>query len=194
MKQKEDKENSKDEEIIFDTKNDLDDSVVAEESAGEVIKKLREKIKEAEKKSAEYLAGWQRSQADFVNFKKREEEDKKEFVQFANERLILEILEILDSFDRAFIDEEKWKILDNNIKEGIELIHKQLLKILKKNGVEESGFLDEEFDPSKHMAVQVIETNDKKQDNKILEIMQKGYSLNDKVIRPAKVKVGKIES
>ena len=79
-------------------RSDLDDSVVAEEAAGESLKKLRERLKECEAKAKEYLDGWQRAQADFVNIRKRDEEAKKEFLKFANTDLVAQLIPVLDSF------------------------------------------------------------------------------------------------
>ena len=95
-----------DEEIEKD--ENLDDSVVAEEAAAEVIKKLREKLKTTQKERDEYLAGWQRAKADLINARQRDETDKKEFVKFANERLVDGLIPVLDSFELAFNNKESW--------------------------------------------------------------------------------------
>ena len=166
------------------SKEDIDDSVVAEESAQESVKKLRERLKEAETKAKEYLDGWQRSQADFVNLRKRDEEAKVEFVKFANESLITELTSVLDSLDMAISHGSK----------DLEPVRKQFLSILEARGLKVSEPMGETFDPRFHEAVGAIKTEDKEEDHKILEIIQKGYILSGKIIRPAKVRIGQFTS
>ncbi|OHB09944.1 MAG: nucleotide exchange factor GrpE [Candidatus Zambryskibacteria bacterium RIFCSPLOWO2_12_FULL_45_14] len=146
----------------------------------EAQKKLREKLKEAEEKAKEYLDGWQRSQADFVNLRKRDEEAKVEFLKFANADLVYQLIPVLDSLELS---------LPHGNKE-LEAIYRQLLSILKTNGFEEDNPTNQLFDPRKHESVGTISVEDKEQDHKILEIIQKGYILSGKIIRPAKVKIG----
>src|SRR3989344_4930973 len=152
----------------------LDDSVVAEEHAGEQVKKLKEKLKEAEAKAKEYLDGWQRAQADFVNLRKRDEEAKKEFIKFVSEKLIGELVPVLDSLSLSGSHGE--------------VVYKQLLHILKQNGLGEINPIGETFDPREHEAISTKEG----EENKILEVVQKGYILHGKIIRPAKVKIGEL--
>ena len=159
---------------------DLDDSVVAEEHAQDSIKKLRERLKESEAKAKEYLDGWQRAQADFVNIRKRDEEAKTEFLKFAQADLVSQLLPVLDSLELS---------LPHGNKE-LEVIYKQLLSTLKSNGLEVEDPMGESFDPRRHEAIGTIETEDKEDDHKVLEVMQKGYILSGKIIRPAKVKIG----
>ncbi|MEK7227681.1 MAG: nucleotide exchange factor GrpE [Patescibacteria group bacterium] len=155
---------------------DLDDSVVLEEASQASIKKLKEHLKECEGKAKEYLDGWQRAQADFVNLRKRDEEAKVEFLKFANADLIVQLIPVLDSLNLA--------------ESHAEPIYKQLLQILKQNGLEESNPAGETFDPRKHESIGVIKTDKKEEDHKVLEVVQKGYILSGKIIRPAKVKIG----
>ena len=159
---------------------DLDDSVVAEEHAQDSIKKLRERLKESEAKAKEYLDGWQRAQADFVNIRKRDEEAKTEFLKFAQADLVSQLLPVLDSLELS---------LPHGNKE-LEVIYKQLLSTLKSNGLEVEDPMGESFDPRRHEAIGTIETEDKEDDHKVLEVMQKGYILSGRIIRPAKVKIG----
>lgn len=159
---------------------DLDDSVVAEEHAGEQIKKLKGKLADAEAKAKEYLDGWQRSQADFVNLRKRDEEAKIEFIKFANVDMVSQLVPVLDSLELS---------LPHGNKE-LEAVYRQLLSILKQNGLEELNPAGETFNPQQHEAVGVMPTDKKEDDHKILEVMQKGYILQGKIIRPAKVRIG----
>ena len=167
-------------DITLDADSNIDDSVVAEESAQETIKKLRLKLKDAESKAKENMDGWQRSQADFVNLRKRDEEAKNDFLKFAGSNIIIQIIPVLDSFALAIAHGDK----------GSEIIYNQLLKVLKDNGVEETNPIGEQFDPSHHEAIGTIKTDKSEDDHKILEVLQKGYSLNGRVLRPAKVRVG----
>ena len=165
-------------DIHIEKDGDLDDSVVAEEHAQESVAKLKGKLKDAEAKAKEYLDGWQRAQADFVNIRKRDEEAKVEFLKFANADLVSQLVPVLDSLSLA--------------QEHGEVIYKQLMQILKQNGLEESNPAGETFDPRLHEAVGSVETEKKEEDHKILEVVQKGYILHSKIIRPAKVRIGEL--
>jgi len=162
-----------DDDIVIE--DDLDSATLAQRE-----KKLREKISQVEAKAKEYLDGWQRSQADFVNFRRRDEEAKKQFLKFATESLVAELIPVLDSFDLA---------IEHGNSE-LEPVRKQFLSVLKSHGLEESEPLGERFDPRFHESVGVVETEKKEEDHKILEVIQKGYILSGKIIRPAKVKIG----
>ena len=153
-------------------KEGLDDSVLAEEHAGDQVKKLKEKLKTAEAKAKDYLDGWQRAQADFVNIRKRDEEAKMEFLKFAKGDLLVQLLPVLDSLVLA--------------QGHAQPIYKQLMQILKQSGLEEYNPKGEDFDPRKHESIGTLEG----EENKILEVVQKGYILSGKIIRPAKVKIG----
>lgn len=161
-----------------------------EEMAKDAIKKLRGKLKEAEEKAQEYLTGWQRERADLVNARKRDEEEKKNFVKFANEGLITEILPALDSFDMAMANKESWEAVPVEWRKGMEYIHSQLLSALESQGVKRIYPLHGEFNPSEHDAIGTVEVSDEAQNNKVMEVIQPGYSYHGKQIRTAKVKVG----
>ena len=151
-----------------------------EEGEKETIKKLRERLKSAEGKAKEYLDSWQRAQADFVNLRKRDEEAKGEFVKFATADVVRDLIPILDSFHHAISHGEK----------GVEPIYKQMLKTLKEHGLEETNPIGKVFDPKDHESVGAIKTEEESDDHKILEVLQKGYIMGGKIIRPAKVKIG----
>ena len=173
-----------DDDIVIENDSDLDDSVLTDEHQGDTIKKLKEKLKEAEAKAKENMDGWQRAQADFVNLRKRDEEAKVDFLKFANSQLILEILSTLDALSLAVSHGER----------GVEQIHSMLLKTLKNYGLEEINSLGEKFDPNFHEAVGTIKTETKDEDHKILEVLQEGYILSGRVLRPAKVKIGEFDN
>jgi len=169
------KEKDEENDIIHE---DLDDSVVVEEHAQDATKRLREKLKVAEAKAKEYLDGWQRSQADFVNLRKRDEEAKKEFTKFVSLEVVKELIPVLDALSLG----------DNNP------VYRLMLQILSRQGLEESDPKGEPFDPSLHEAIGTIPTENQDDDHKILEVIQKGYILFGKIIRPAKVKIGEVIS
>ncbi len=167
-----------------DKEEEIDvEEFVPEDGEGNTLSqtaRLKEKLKAAEAKAKEYLDSWQRAQADFVNMRKRDEEAKVEFTKFVNEKLISELIPVLDSFNLALAHGEK----------GIEPVCNQFIKVLNQNGLEESNPAGEVFDPKFHEAVGVVPTNKKEEDHKVLEVVQKGYILSGKIIRPAKVKIG----
>lgn len=145
-----------------------------------VEKKLREKLKISEAKAKEYLDGWQRAQADFANLRRRDEENKIEFIKFANLGLVGELIPVLDSFNIALSQGHK----------DVEPLYNQLLSVLKGAGLEEVDPKGEKFSPHEHEALSTEKTEDEDNDHKVLEVLQKGYKLNGRLVRPAKVKVG----
>ena len=166
------------------------------------IEELKKKLEECQKLREEYLAGWQRARADFLNYKKEEMERIGEFFKYANLNLILKILPILDNFE---ITEKK---LPENLKadvnvRGILQIKNQILDFLKSQGVEEIKSVGERFDPNFQEIVEIVEIKDynspttqqgKKQyieSGVVIEEIQKGYKIHGRLLRPAKVKVAK---
>lgn len=150
-----------------------------------------EKIK---KERDEYLDGWQRAKADFVNYKKEEMKRFEMFARVANEELVRELIIILDSFDLAIMALEKEGKDENNsaklTMQGVYLIKNQLMDTLKKFGLEKiKTKVGEQFDPSKHEAISVAESD--QPSNTIIEEIESGYILNGKLVRPARVKVVK---
>lgn len=174
--------------------NDLDDSVVGEENAKEIIKKLRDKLKKTESEKIEYLTGWQRAKADLINARKRDEADRAEFLKYANEGLVGDLIPVLESFDMAINNKESWEKVDKNWRIGVEYIYNQLKKVLTENGWKEIDPIGELFDHNRDEAIEHVPVDDKKQDQRIIQVMQKGYSLNDKLIKAPRVKVGEYRS
>lgn len=181
---------NQDEEIVAE---DLDDSVVAEESAGETIRKLREKLKVALTEKQEYLTGWQKDKAEFLNIRKRDKEERENFIKFSNEGLISEMLPVLQSFNMAMGNKETWDKIDKNWRIGVEHIANQLKGVLENNGLKELNPIGEKFDPMRDEALEYVPVSDEKQDHKIIEVVQKGYTLNGKNIVAPKVKVGEFK-
>lgn len=153
------------------------------------IKKAKEKLKICLEEKKEYLDGWQRAKADLINLRKDEEEERKRASKFSNESLVMEFLSVVDSFDMAFANKESWDSVDETWRKGIEYIYTQFISTLEQNGVSVINPEGEEFDPQNHTSVDITETDDESKNDKISEVMQKGYVLNGKTIKPAQVKV-----
>lgn len=138
----------------------------------------------------ELKASLLRAQADFDNYRKRADEQKLNLLKFANEDLILEILPVLDNFRRS-TEHIPTEIQDNNWVQGMKLVEKQLEDILAQSGLKKIEVkVGDQFDPQLHEAIS-CEKSDKFTEDKILQIIEDGHTLNDKVIRHAKVKVCK---
>jgi len=148
------------------------------------------KLKEEAGKAAEYWDRLLRVQADFDNTRKRLEREKQDFVKFANEGIILELLNILDDLERTVdLAQSKHQDLSAFLK-GVEMILAHLYEMLKEYGVKPIEAQGKLFDPNYHEALMQAENKDMPE-HTILEELQKGYLLNDRVIRTAKVKVSK---
>jgi len=156
---------------------------------GDDVVLIKEKLEETEKKAKEYLNSWKRAKADFINYKRRQNEMFIEMINSASLELILEILPIYDAFSLA-INQVPENLRDLEWVKGITQIKFQLGDLLKKKGVEEIKSVGEKFNPEIHEAVEMLESSDKSE-GEILEEVQKGYELNGKVIRAAKVKVAR---
>ena len=135
---------------------------------------------EEEALNAKYL----RLMADFQNFKRRTEKEKNDIYAFANEKIVSELLNVIDNFERALAASAE----GDSFAEGMKLIFKQLQGVLEKYGVAEIEALGQDFDPNFHNAV-MMEDSTEYESGKVTEVMQKGYMLNNKVVRPSMVKV-----
>ena len=114
------------------------------------------------------------------------ESEKNEIYAFANEKFALDLLDVVDNFERALLHAQECQ--DRQFAEGMELIFKQLLDMLAKNNVREIDSLGEPFDPNMHHAV-MMEEADEAESGKVTKVLKKGYTLNERVIRPAMVAV-----
>jgi len=160
-----------------------------EEDLKKTLKKLRADLKQAKIEKEEYLTGWQKERADFINYRKQEDERKINFSEAIRERILTRFLTVLDSFNMAFANKEAWEKVDENWRRGIEHIYNQLNAIFEEYGVKEIGALGEAFDPNIHQSIDVIETDKKEQDHTVASVIQKGYKLGERVIRAARVNV-----
>lgn len=150
-------------------------------------------IIEFEKKAEEYLAGWKRCQADFENYKKMQNEAQKDMIRYAAQNILLEIIPVVDNFHAATAHVPKGQESDGWVT-GIMYIQKQLENVLSENGVSEIIVKEgDNFNPVLHEALEDEKcehcTAGKKFENKIKKIIQKGYKIGERVIRPVKVVV-----
>lgn len=164
------------------------ENIEDEENPVAVLKKLRERLRKCEEEKKEYLDGWQRMRADFANARKEEDMRRGELIKFASEGLVEDLLPILDSFSMAFSNKEAWEKVDANWRKGVEYIHTQFLSVLESRGLVEIGVAGEHMDPRIHVAIETIPTDDTHKEDTVSEVIQKGYRLHSKVIRPARVK------
>jgi molecular chaperone GrpE len=162
-----------------------DEVVEAGIEQAEDIETLQQALAEEKEKAEKYLANWQRSQANLENYAKRAEQEKAETIEFANRMLILDLLPILDDFERALaslpveLDEQNWT-------EGIKLIYNKLKTVLETQGLAEIKAKGEYFDPYCHEAAGQLEG----EEGIIIEEIRKGYKFRDKLLRPSMVMVG----
>lgn len=141
-----------------------------------------------EKLARENLAGWQRAQADYQNLVKRTVAEQAEIRQQANTGLILELLPILDNFQHATIHLPP-ELVDNSWVQGIMYIRTQLEGILENQGVKAFTSLGKKFDPAKHEAIAKTKAKDKAKVDTVFAETQRGYEMNGRIIRAARVKV-----
>jgi molecular chaperone GrpE len=166
----------------------------AEAEAGETpidgeVNALREELQQAQAKADEYLEGWQRARADFSNYKKRVERDQSQVQQNAAGNIIRRYLDILDDLSRALKNRPEsgkgaaWA-------DGIELIYRKFLSILESEGVKPMEAEGKPFDPNLHEAI-AQEESAEHESGSVIEVLQPGYLLGDRVLRPARVRIAK---
>ena len=144
------------------------------------VKRLKEELKICKKEKEEYLAGWQRSRADFINARKEEEDKRSEFARLKEEKVLRDLLEVADSFDASLAFKT----------EGVPEMYKQFFDVLRRYGVVAiETSVGKPFDPLYHEAIGQTETDILSEDETVKEELQKGYRINGRVLRPAKVKV-----
>jgi len=171
-----------DDEIVFDE----------EASPADNLKKLREKLKKAVEEKQEYLNGWQRAKADFVNFKRDSDARASELRQFGANEVLEEIIPLLDQFDMAS-ESPGWSEAPDGFRKGMEGIRKGLHKILERNGIESFDPTGVPFDPSRHEALRTVSVETKEEDHLVIKTLQRGYEQEGKVLRPAKVEIGEYQ-
>ena len=187
----------KDKEFKDETAENVNETAVTPEETPEMEAdndmtaegKLQKELNEANEKIANLEDKYLRQVAEFDNYRKRTMKEKAELIKNGGERAIESILPVLDDFERALSNMAK----DENAAEimtGVELIYNKFVGILKQNGLQKIETEGADFDTDFHEAIAMIPTPDESLKGKILDCVQAGYTLNDKVIRHAKVAVG----
>jgi len=166
-------------------KDDLNELKSEIQKKNDEIKEKEEEIKTKDEKIEQYHEQLLRLQADFDNFKKRTDKELSEQIHYANEKLIVKILDSYEDLERALKSGKS-----NDLHEGVQMIHQNLKKILEGEGLEEIPAQGEKFDPYQHEAL-MAEAHDEFENGEIIEELCKGYKLNSKVIKYSKVKVCK---
>lgn len=195
MSEEKKQEEMQDEELVTEAEGagesakSADPEKAETSESGEEAKDTGDAKDEGEKKesSAEEEAlnvKYMRLMADFQNFKRRTEKEKSDIYAFANEKIVSELLNVIDNFERALLH----GAAGDSFAEGMNMIFKQLQGVLEKAGVKEIEALGLDFDPNFHNAV-MTEDSTEYESGKVTEVLQKGYTLNSKVIRPSMVKV-----
>ena len=164
-----------------------DEILIDDLSPEERVEAIQSSLEEMNQKADEYLDGWQRARADFANYKKRVIRESLDIHQTARGEVIKLYLDIADDLARALLDKPKngdgetWA-------DGIEIIHQKLQARLESEGISPMKALGEEFDPNIHEAL-MKEKSDEYECGQIIEVVQEGYWIGDKVLRPALVRV-----
>ena len=158
-----------------------------ERTLGGRSKKDADKLKKLKEEKQEYLDGWQRARAEMTNLKKQHAEERAMFTSLGKQSLLEELLPVLDNFDAAFSNKESWEQVPETWRVGVEYIQKQFIETLENNGVMRFGAVGDTFDAKAYEPVEVIEGEKK---DTVIEVLQSGYKIKDKVVRPARVKIG----
>ena len=176
----------------YTIENEMDSDHAADttQSQSKKVEKLKKKLKKAQEEKQDYLEEIQRQKAEFQNLRKRDEQKKQQDIQNANERLIIELLPVIDSFEMAFADKQAYEQTPENWRRGVEYIYAQLLSTLEGFGVAQLDPHGQPFDPAYHEAVERVDVESNDEVDTVTDVIQKGYQLNDKIIRSAKVRVG----
>ena len=149
---------------------------------------LEERLAEVEREREEYLNDLKRVAADFENYRKRVARDQEGLVARAHERLVKELLPVLDDLERAL--EAAAQHEEAKLEEGVRLVHRELVEALAREGLVEVD-TDGQFDPHVHEAL--VSQPSEQEDGSVIEVLQKGYRLGDRVLRPARVVVSQGE-
>ena len=172
-----------------------EDDFVVEELAqkktfGGKNKKDADKLKKCQEEKQEYLDGWQRARAEVANLKKVHAEEKLLFTTLGKQQIVEDLIPMLDNFQAAFSNKNAWEQVPETWRVGVEYIYKQFIETLQNNGVEEFGSVGDEFNNELHEAVEMVsgDENDAKAGT-VTEVIQSGYKIKDRIVRPAKVKV-----
>ena len=188
-KKKEENENLNNktaEENKSEVSDDKKSSDKKESSKEDELAKLNENLEKKDEEIVELKSHIQRLQADFDNFRKQNEKQRQDLINYANEGLIVKFLDVYEDMERALENSNN----EEELREGLELIYSKMKTTLEKEGVEEIPAVGEKFDPFKHEALLTVDSPDH-ENNEIVDELMKGYTLKDKVIKYSKVRVCK---
>jgi molecular chaperone GrpE len=169
-------------------KSEPDDNDRADDDATQ--QDLEAKLKSKEKEAQENYDRLLRVSAEFENFKKRSTREMEDFRKFANQALIKEMLSVVDHLELAMNSTNSHKAIDKGLLQGLEMTHREILKVFEKFNVKPIEAKGQTFDPTFHEAV-MQEENDDFDDNTVINELQKGYLIHDRLLRPAMVVVAK---
>lgn len=193
-------ERDKSEEKEFSSENDPEEELEFEENTedrapegvnlSDKLKKIKTELKTCQTEKAEYLAGWQRAKADYLNLKRESEEHRGQTAQWVKEGLFEELFPLADSFELAMSNKEIWEQAPENWRKGVEYIYLQLKNILQNHGLEEiAPTKGEKFNPAEQHSVGVVPAESAEEDDLVDEVVKKGYKMKDRILRPAQVRV-----
>jgi molecular chaperone GrpE len=154
------------------------------------VKELEAKLEAKEKEAVETYDRLLRASAEFENYKKRSSREMEEFRKFANQSLIKEMLSVVDNLELAMNSTNGHKAIDKDLLQGLEMTHKEILKVFEKFNVKPIDAKGQPFDPTFHEAVMQEETNDSPK-NTVINELQRGYMIHDRLLRPSMVVVAK---
>ena len=154
------------------------------------LRELEAKLEAKEKESEEMYDRLLRASAEFDNFKKRSSREMEEFRKFANQSLIKEMLAVVDNLELAMNSTNSHKTIDKDLLQGLEMTHKEILKVFEKFNVKPIDAKGQPFDPTFHEAVMQEETSDSPK-NTVINELQRGYLIHDRLLRPSMVVVAK---
>ncbi|MDD5249385.1 MAG: nucleotide exchange factor GrpE [Rhodocyclaceae bacterium] len=160
-----------------------------EAAQADTMPSLEDLLKAAELKAAEHHDAWLRAKAETENMRRRAQEDIGRAGKFASEKFATELLAVKDSLEAALANEKQDA---EALRAGVEITLKQLVAAFEKSNVAEINPLDEKFDPHRHQAISQVEAEG--EPNRVVSVLQKGYALHERVIRPALVIVSKAKS
>lgn len=174
---------------MFGKKTDENVEKIYEEARNEKVSELeilKQSLEEKKKQADDYYNQLLRLRAEFENFRKRSDKEKKNHLMWGKEEVLLKQINLVDVMEQACSSSKTSTNLES-IQKGLELIYQEFVKMLASEGITEIKSLDEKFNPELHEALDRVESE--KEDGTIVDVIQKGYTLNSKVIRHAKVKV-----
>ena len=182
----EDLDNKIAEENKSEVSDDKKSSDKKESSKEDELAKLNENLEKKDEEIVELKSHIQRLQADFDNFRKQNDKQRQDLINYANEGLIVKFLDVYEDMERALENSNN----EEELREGLELIYSKMKTTLEKEGVEEIPAVGEKFDPFKHEALLTVDSPDH-ENNEIVDELMKGYTLKEKVIKYSKVRVCK---